>query len=313
MTKFLLITGATGKQGGAVIEALLSQKTIGSEFAILAVSRDIKSPGATELVTKFPSVRLVQGNLDDAPLLFMNALKISSYEPVWGVYSVQVSQGRNVTLEREVKQGIDLFDESIKRGVKHFVYSSVERGGDVKSWDNSTPISHFQSKHRIEQHIRSAAEGRGMGWTILRPVALMENFQPGFATKVFLTALRDSLDGRAMQLVAVRDVGVFAMMAFENPEEWNRVAIGLAGDELDFAGISDVFKEKTGREAGTTFGVWGSLLKWAISDMGLMLNWFKTDGYSADIKILRQMHPGLMDFGAWLERSKFEIVGGSGK
>jgi len=53
------------------------------------------------------------------------------------------------------------------------VYSSVERGGDEKSWENPTLIPHFASKHRIELHLREAAEDKMM-WTILRPTAFME-------------------------------------------------------------------------------------------------------------------------------------------
>lgn len=305
MAKVILVTGATGKQGGSVIEALCSHGSTPSDFTILAVTRDVNSASAHKLIARYPSVQLVAGNLDDVPAIFQKAQTVTS-KPIWGVYSVQISMGKNVTFDSEIKQGTDLIDESIKHGVQHFVYSSVDRGGDDKSWDNPTPIPHFQTKHRIEQHLRDVA-GQKMGWTILRPVAFMDNMQPGFQTKVFLTALRDTLDGKPLQWVATADIGVFAAKAFAEPAQWNHKAVGLAGEETDMAGLSAAFESKTGAPVGTTYSFLGSALLWGVQEMGTMIQWFKTDGYGADIEKLRRMHPGLMTLETWLEeKSGFE-------
>jgi uncharacterized protein YbjT (DUF2867 family) len=308
MSKVLLITGATGKQGGSVIDAILSSPSSPSDFTLLAVTRDTNSASAQKLAARSPSIQLVQGNLDDIPSLFDAAEKVAQ-KPIWGVFSVQVSMGKGVTVEGEMRQGKALIDESLRRDVKFFVYSSVERGGDDLSWDNQTPIPHFQSKYHIEHHLRDAANGKNMGWTILRPVAFMDNLEPNFPTKVFITALRDTLQGKPMQWVATSDIGVFAAQAFANPSEWNHKAIGLAGDELDFPGLCEAFENKTGSPIGTTYGLLGSALKWAVPEMSLMLGWFASDGYRADIQRLRGLHPELMDFESWLvKRSHFKTV-----
>jgi uncharacterized protein YbjT (DUF2867 family) len=301
MPGVLLITGATGKQGGSVIDAILSSPAPASEFTLLAVTRDTSAASAKKLAARSPSIKLVQGNLDDTPSLFRAAEEVAQ-KPIWGVFSLQVSMGKNVTVEGEIQQGKDLIDESIKHGVQCFVYSSVERGGDEASWDNQTPVPHFQSKYHIERHLRDAA-GDKMGWTILRPVAFMENLQPSFPTKVFMTALRDTLDGKPLQWVAPSDIGFFAGQAFANPEEWNHKAIGLAGDELDFAGISKAFLNKTGAPIGTTFGFLGNALKWGVPELNVMMKWFASDGYRADVQKLRSVHPALMDMETWLEKS----------
>jgi hypothetical protein len=65
-------------------------------------------------------------------------------------------------------------DGALEHEVKHFVYTSVDRGGDEKSYDNPTDIPHFISKYRIEHHLVDKA-GDKMGWTILRPVAFTDN------------------------------------------------------------------------------------------------------------------------------------------
>ncbi len=301
MPRVLLIAGATGKQGGSVIDAILSNPATASGFTLLAVTRDTSTVSAKKLAARSPSVKLVQGNLDDIPSLFRAGKEVAQ-KPIWGVFSVQVSMGKNVTVEGEIRQGKGLIDESIRHGVKCFVYSSVERGGDEASWDNQTPVPHFQSKYHIERHLLDVA-GDKMGWTILRPVAFMDNLQPSFPTKVFMTALRDTLIDKPLQWVAPSDIGFFAAQAFEKPEEWNHKAIGLAGDELDFAGLSKAFENKTGTTIGITFGFLGNLLKWGVPEVNVMLKWFASDGYRADVQRLRSMHPAMMDMETWLEKS----------
>ncbi|KAI1799149.1 NAD(P)-binding protein [Daldinia bambusicola] len=310
MTKVLLITGATGKQGGAVINALLNQVT--SKFTILAITRDVNSISAKSLAQKSPSIKLVQGNLDDVPSLFQEARKIHP-QPIWGVYSVQISMGKGVTLESEVRQGKSLIDESIKAGVKHFVYSSVERGGDEESWDNPTPIPHFQSKHRIERHLRDATgpgkAGANMGWTILRPVAFMDNLAPGFPTKVFMAALHNHLGNKRMQWIATSDIGAFAAKAFADPERWNRRAVGLAGDELSWEQLNASFAKATGFPVPVSYWFFGSALTYMVTEMGLMIGWFASDGYKADVTARRKDRPELLTMEEWLvKESPFETI-----
>lgn len=162
MSKNILVTGATGKQGGSVIDALAGNNA----FTLLAVTRNTSGGSAQKLTSKGSNIKLVQGDMDDVPALFKNAAQVAS-GPIWGVYSVQISQGKGVTHEGEIRQGNAMIDQSVKAGVKHFVYSSVERGGDEASWNNKTPIPHFQSKYDIEHHLKDNA-GQ-MGWTVLRP------------------------------------------------------------------------------------------------------------------------------------------------
>lgn len=86
MSRAVLITGATGKQGGAVVKSLLQGK---ADFHILAVTRNPGSPAAQKLKESSPNVSLVQGDLSDAPAIFANSKKVA-LGPIWGVYSIQV-------------------------------------------------------------------------------------------------------------------------------------------------------------------------------------------------------------------------------
>ena len=86
MNRAILVTGATGKQGGALIKALLADK---AGFRILAVTRASNSASAKRLAAKSSDITLVQGDLNDTEAMFKNAEQASS-QPIWGVFSVQV-------------------------------------------------------------------------------------------------------------------------------------------------------------------------------------------------------------------------------
>ncbi|CAI7609133.1 unnamed protein product [Penicillium viridicatum] len=295
----VLITGATGKQGGSVVKTLLEKS---APFKILAVTRDVNSASAKKLAQKSPNITLIQGNLDDPAAIFENVKRQISTS-VWGVFSVQTANPRN---DDERRQGIALIDESIKQGVKYFVYSSVDRGGE-RSDQNPTPVPHFIFKHEIEKHLKKKAKGTEMEWTILRPVAFFDNFTPDYFGKAFATAWQMSLKGKPLQLIATSDIGFFAAAAFMNPEASKNHAFSLAGDELTFDQMSEIFKKLTGKNVPTTYWIPVWLMMAGVKELGLMFQWFHDEGFGADIPALKRLNPALKTFEDWLkEDSQFE-------
>jgi nucleoside-diphosphate-sugar epimerase len=87
MSRAILVTGATGKQGGALVNALLDAN---ADFEVLAVTRNEKSDAAQKLAKRSPKIKLVQGDMNNPTGLFEAAKKLAS-APIWGVFSVQVS------------------------------------------------------------------------------------------------------------------------------------------------------------------------------------------------------------------------------
>ncbi|EXU94496.1 NmrA-like family protein [Metarhizium robertsii] len=297
MSRVLLITGATGKQGGSVIKSLLAQN---ADFQILAVTRDATSPAAKRLAAASPKVTVIQGNLDDTETIFKNATKATG-GPIWGVFSVQLPAMNKSGPVIEEAQGKSLIDSAVKHGVKHFVYSSVDRHGS-RSVDNPTNVPHFASKHRIEHHLIDKAKKK-MSWTILRPVAFMENFTPGFAGKVFATAWRGAVRSRPLQLISADDIGAFAALSFMEPERFSGRSISLAGDELSYAQAEEIFKRKTGAPPATTFRFMAWLVLRLSVEMKTMFNFFDKEGYGADIATVREMKPDVKDLSRWLDGS----------
>ncbi|KAF1347214.1 nucleoside-diphosphate-sugar epimerase family protein [Lizonia empirigonia] len=297
MSKALLITGATGKQGSAVINALLGAN---ANLELVALTRNAQSASAQKLQAKSKSIQLITGDLNNIDDVFKKAKK-STENSIWGVFSVQVAIGDGATPQIEEKQGKALIDASIENGVRHFVYSSVDRGGSRSDTD-ATSVPHFASKHRIEQHLFKSAEGK-MDWTVLRPVAFYENLVPGFLGKVFATSWDMTLGKeQKLQLVATSDIGFFATEAFTKPDEYKSQKISLAGDELTYIQFKNIFTEKTGQNLPTTFRFVAGGINMMVKDLGLMFKWFRDVGYGADIPKLKEMNPELKDFGTWLEK-----------
>ncbi|KAL1886625.1 Ubiquitin carboxyl-terminal hydrolase isozyme L3 [Paecilomyces lecythidis] len=289
----VLITGATGKQGGSVVQNLLAQN---APFDILAVTRRADSTAAQKLAQQSTRVKIVEGNLDDPAAIFENA-KSKTSSSIWGVFSVQAADPRN---DSERRQGIALVDESIRQGVKLFVYSSVDRGGEA-SINNPTEVPHFIYKHEIEKHLIDKSKDAGMDWVVLRPTAFFDNLTPDYFGRVFATAWQMSLNGKPLQLIATSDIGFFAARAFMSPEECKGKFFSLAGDELTYDQMATIFKQKTGKDVPTTYRIPVWLMMKAVKELGVMFKWFKDEGYGADIAALRAINPQLKDFGTWLE------------
>lgn len=307
----ILVAGATGKQGGAVVNALVANPPP-YPHQILALTRNTESAAAKNLASKSNKITLLPGDLNDCQSIFTKAGGSGS---VWGVFSVQLpAMGqKNASEDIEEKQGTALIDTALSSGVKHFVYTSVDRGGS-NSINEPTNIPHFISKHNIEVHLLEAVKDaaknpQGMTYTILRPVAFFDNLTPDFLGKGF-AAMWSNMGAVPLQLVGTRDIGIFAAMAFSkldsDPKVFLNNAISLAGDELTQPEASKVFEKVYGKKMPTTFGFVGSMIQHMVKELRTMFKWFVDVGYKADIAENKRLNPNMQDFEAWLrEESKF--------
>ncbi|KAF5970940.1 putative nucleoside-diphosphate-sugar epimerase family protein [Fusarium bulbicola] len=294
MPRTILISGATGKQGGAVLNQLVKQN---ANMEILAVTRNPNSLSAQKLLKKSSNIKLVQGDLSDAATIFKKAREVTK-QSIWGVFSVQspIGQGDGA----EVAQGKGLVDAALDAGAKFFVYTSVDRHGE-DSLNNPTQVPHFITKHEIEKHLISRTTGTDMQWFIIRPVAFMENLTDNFLGKSFVTAWKLVVKNKPLQLVTVTDVGVAGAQAFLQPEKYAGRAVSLAGDELTLEEFEKDFKEKTGRDLPYTYSLFVYPIMAMVKELGYMFKWFNDQGFGADLKALRKEYPELMTFGTWLE------------
>lgn len=283
--KVIAVTGATGQQGGAVARKLLADG-----WNVRALTRDVDKPAAQELASL--GAEIFNGDMEDRAELD------AAFKDAYGVFSVQNFWLPNVGFEGEIKQGKNVADAAKATGVQHLVYSSVgaaHRGMGQK---------HFESKWIIEQYIHSL----DIPYTILRPAFFMDNHNWSRAQILNGTFTGMGLHPeKEIQSIAVEDIGVFAALAFENPNEYLGKTIELAGDKLTEAQIADTFTKVIGRPVKlvTPTGDGGARRR-SDEEMIAMYNFFNGQGYDADIPALRKLHPGLLTFEQYLRKNGWE-------
>lgn len=273
--KTIVVLGATGQQGGGVARSLLAT----NRWSLRTISRDPDSPAAAGLLRQGIDVRA--GNLDQPSSLR------EAFEGAYGVYSVQGTEGG---AEAEVRRGIAVADAAKEAGVAHFIYASV--GGA----DSASSVPHFESKWRIEEHVRSI----GLPATIVRPTFFMDNFARTVPRWVLIALMRSYVpDAKPLQMIAVDDIGEWAARAFAAPESFIGRAEEIAGDELTRKEIVAALRAE-GYSAALPFPIPRFALGVIPVDIRRMFEWFSQAGYRADLAQLRIDQPGLMTFRAWV-------------
>lgn len=142
--KILVVFGATGKQGGSVINSILEDPKSAAQFSIRAITRDPSKPGAQALTKR--GVECFSANFEDKESL-RAALK--------GAYAVFAVTNfwENPKADVEIQQGKNIADVSKDVGVQHLVWSSLL---DVTKLSDGklSKVAHFDSKAKVEEYIR---------------------------------------------------------------------------------------------------------------------------------------------------------------
>ncbi|WP_224243041.1 NmrA/HSCARG family protein [Hyalangium gracile] len=273
----VLVTGATGQQGGAVARALLKKG-----HKVRALTRKPDSQGALEL--KKLGAELAIGNFDDRDSL----VKAMTGTDAVFIMSTPFEAG----MDTETRQGISAVDAAKAAGVKHVVYTSV--GGA----NQKTGIPHFDSKFRVEEYLVKS----GLPHTIIAPVFFRENlvspmFGGGLKQGVVAMALPAK---RPLQQIGVDEIGAFGALVIERREAFLGKRIDLASNELTGEQVAQAFSSASGKPLKYV-EVPLAQMRAMSEDMALMFEWFDKVGYNADIPALRRDYPevGWRSFEEW--------------
>ena len=283
--KTVLVTGATGRQGGAVVQHLLPKG-----WKLRALTRNPASAAAQELIRH--GIEVAQGDLE-APASLERAT-----HGLYGIYSVQ--DFWSVGARREVQQGKNLAEAARKAGVEHFVYSSV--GGA----ERNSGIAHWESKWEIEKHIRKL----GLPATMLRPVAFMENYYVDQVEIGILKGkLRDPIRAdKPYQTIATEDIGAFVALAFERPREFIGMDLEIAGSELTNPEAAKVFSRVLGKPVTFQKLPMPMVRLFLGVEFYQMFRWFNIEGFRANIAELHRRYPEvhLQTLEEWLRREGWQ-------
>jgi uncharacterized protein YbjT (DUF2867 family) len=260
----VLVVGATGNQGGAVVDHLLASD---AAFDVRGLTRDATSDAAAALEDR--GVTMVEGDLDDPETL---RGPVADADAVFAVTNFW-TQG----YDAQVRQGKAIADVASEEGVDQFVFSGVG------SHDEDTGVPHFDSAGEIDDHIRNL----DLPWTILKPVFFMENLEAFAEDVVDDGQLALPLaEGVGLQMVTNDDLGHAAAVALANPEEFVGESIDIAGDERTLAETAAALTAVTGREVEAVHVPVAEAYETFGEEFTVMCEWFNEVGYSADVPAL---------------------------
>lgn len=221
----VLVTGATGNQGRAVVDALLESDR---SVDVYGLTRDASSGTAEALADR--GVEMVEGDLSDpdsfreyaadADGVFLNT---NFWTAGYDGYVDQMTNGAEVAAEE---------------GVDHLVYSSIA------NHETDTGVPHFDATDEVERRIDSM----DVPSTAARIVFYYQNFEAMADDVLDGTIALPMREGVSFHLLGARDIGRVASQVFEAPEEHAGEYYDLAGEELTLGEVAEILSDVTGTE-----------------------------------------------------------------
>src|SRR6267378_3825348 len=279
----VVITGSTGKQGGAVARGLLERG-----HKVRAVTRDTNSSQAKSLASA--GATLVAASLEDTAAL------TQALEGATSLFAMTTPSGGT---DAETRQGIAAADAAKAAGV-HLVFTSVG------SANRQTGVPHFDSKYEVEKHIAKI----GVRATVLAPVYFMENLYFGkaqLAKGIYATPLPPT---RQLAQVAVADIGAVGVRLLEDAGRFAGKRFDLGGDELTGNDVVAILSRVTGRPF-TYFQVPLDLIRQRMGEDAVkMYEWFDRVGYTVDRAALRREFSDVAfhDFESWAKAQDWNTL-----
>jgi uncharacterized protein YbjT (DUF2867 family) len=279
----VVVTGSTGKQGGAVARGLLERG-----HKVRAVTRDPNSSQAKALAKA--GATLVAASLEDTAAI------TKALEGATSLFAMTTPSGGT---DAETRQGVAAVDAAKAAGV-HLVFTSVG------SANRQTGIPHFDSKYEVEKHIAKV----GVRATILGPAYFMENLSYGkeqLAKGIYAATLSP---GRTLAQVAVADIGAVAVRVLEDAGRFTGKRFDLAGDELTGNDVIAILSRVTGRPFAY-YQVPLDVIRQRMGEDGAkMYEWMDRVGYTVDRAALRREFPDVAfhDFESWARTQDWKAL-----
>lgn len=288
----VLVIGATGKQGGAVVDLLLNRG-----HDVTAYVRSPESPSALALSTA--GARLVTGDLADHEALGGAA---DGVDAIFGL-SVPFGDGGK---DEEVAQGRLLVDVAARTGA-HLVYSSV-RGADRMV---ETDIDHADSKQLVEAYLRD----QQVRATVLGPVYFMEN-----ALNVGFSRLTDGIlanplsAGKPLDQVTVLDIAGLAVEAIEHPDRFVGERMDVVSDRVTGEEAARILSKVLGREIPYQQMPLDQVRRWAGDEVADMFQKFEDNTEFVDVDGLHARFPDVTwhSYADWAQTVDWDLILGNG-
>jgi uncharacterized protein YbjT (DUF2867 family) len=275
----VLVTGATGHHGRAVVEALLA-----AGRRVRALTRNPDGSVAQQLAAR--GAEVAHGDLLDRESL-LGAMTGSI-----AVYAVTTPFSAGP--DGEVQQGEQLIAATRAANVPWLILASVA------SADRRTGIPHFESKWRIERELQASS----LAHTVVAPTYFYENVGDAGETIGAGELSLPLSPSRPLQQVALMDLGALVVAVVNRREEFLGARLEVAGDQPTPRQMADALS-RTGERPVRYRQIGLDEVAARSSDLAAMYRFLEETGYQVDISALRDDFPEISwtTFAAWARAS----------
>ncbi|CAI7641708.1 unnamed protein product [Penicillium manginii] len=271
MSKLLVVFGATGQQGGSVIDFVLNDSDLSKEYSLRAITRDATKPAGQALQKR--GVEVVSADIDDSQSL--NAALAKAHT----VFIVTTTVYDEHLKSREFRQGKAAADASVAAGAKYLIFSTSPACEHL--WGH--PVDSFDSKAEIERYIRELPVARMFMQNFLtnqipRPIPGQEGGELTYAIANFI-----SPDAPFPLIEAAKDSGKYIAAILTAPDKYVDSILSAATGFYSYREAAEIITRITGRKtiyAQIPQEQWTSYLPPNYQrPMGAMMCWIEKPGY----------------------------------
>jgi uncharacterized protein YbjT (DUF2867 family) len=299
MSKTIAVFGATGNQGGSVIQSL----TKTGLYHLRAITRNSTSEKAREL-SKLHNVTIVEADLNDNESVD-NALK-----NCYGVFLV-TDFSAHFKRNQEANQGINVIDKAIKNKVSHVVFSGLE---NVYSQIDK-PCFHFDEKSTVDEHGLKLSES--INYTSIRMPMFYQELTGKILNKAACNQYVFNLPmnkDKMLYCMNVNDIGDCVTAIFAFPDKFKSKIVPVAGDYIKVEEIVALMNDKL--KPLKVFFPGGALNRFLFRfmkfegalDIQAMFEYFSTGLMNRDLALTKTLNPNVATLAEWLTRNRDKIV-----
>ncbi|KAJ2845855.1 hypothetical protein IWW36_004613 [Coemansia brasiliensis] len=170
----VVVFGATGNQGGSVVEALAND----SKYQVRALTRSITSERVLKLMRKYPKVEWFEADANSSSSV---ANAVANADVVFAMtqyFAALKLTAEGETTSNEVEQGQCIIDECIKANIKLLIFSTLPSAAKISKGE-FTQVKHFEDKYEIQQMLEQKSKEVGMNWAVVQPAVYFQNIPTG--------------------------------------------------------------------------------------------------------------------------------------
>lgn len=297
----IVVLGATGNQGGSVIENLLKQ---GNKWRIRGLCRNTEADRAKELSRK--GVEMYKCDISDKNQV------LQAFKGAYGVFALTNFWQSEIVKQPDVEfnQGKNVVDAALQNNVKHFVWSSLDDVKKICGLD----VPHFTNKNRVEQYAR---EKNLPYMTFVYPSSFFENlFQ-------FFQISDDKSQGRLtygvdenvkLPMFSIWDIGIIVADIFNRPDEYNRKKILGASELLTMPEVAQIMSQALGVKTTYRKLSFDMMKREMNEEMAEMTKYFNTkkyyysDNQEEAFRETKKKFPQMIGLHQWIVQNKNKFM-----